>query len=155
MSDLSPELDRSALRVNQAAIVALLTLAFVGGWPWLVAAVAAVMAIGAAAGRPGFGVLYTHALRPAGWVRPDRVAEDPAPHRFAQALGAAMLLAATVALLAEHPLAGWALAWVVVALASLNLASGICVGCALHYALARLGVPGFARATRSRRGAGR
>jgi hypothetical protein len=148
MSELHPTLDRSALRVNQAVIVALLVLAFVGGWPWLVAGVAAVMAVGALTGRPGFGIVYSRFLRPAGWVRPERTAEDPAPHRFAQAFGSAMLVAATAALLGGQALAGWALVWIVVALAALNLGSGICVGCALHHRLARLGLPPFARGSR-------
>jgi hypothetical protein len=38
---------------------------------------------------------------------------------------------------------GWALSWIVVALAALNLFAGICVGCLMYYWLNRLGVPGF------------
>jgi hypothetical protein len=37
------------------------------------------------------------------------------------------------------------LAWAVIALALLNLVTGFCAGCAIHYRLARWGVRGFAR----------
>ena len=78
MTELYPALDRSALRVNQGSIVALLVLAFVGAWSWLVAGVAVVMAIGAATGRPGFALVYPRFLRPVGWVKPERAAEGAA-----------------------------------------------------------------------------
>jgi hypothetical protein len=41
---------------------------------------------------------------------------------------------------------GWALAWLVIALAALNLFLGFCAGCAIYYWLHRLNVPGFVKA---------
>ena len=40
-------------------------------------------------------------------------------------------------------LLGWALAWLVIGLAALNLFAGFCAGCAVYYWLNRLQVPGF------------
>ena len=131
-------IDRSALLTNQAAIALLLVISYFAAWPALAAAVALVMAIGTVRRRPGFRLLYTRLVRPAGWLRPDPVDEDAAPHIFAQGLGAAMLLAATAAFAAGLPLGGWALVGLVVGLAALNLITGFCAGCAVHYWLGRL-----------------
>jgi hypothetical protein len=136
-------IDRSALRTNQFIVVVLLVSAFVFAFPFLVALVAFVLLAGAAARRPGFGFVYARLVRPLGWLPPDPAEEGSAPHTFAQALGGAFLALAGGAFLARWNLAGWVLTWLVIALAVLNLASGICVGCLVHYRLARLGVPGF------------
>ncbi|MDR7512746.1 MAG: DUF4395 family protein, partial [Armatimonadota bacterium] len=67
------------------------------------------------------------------------VPDDPAPHRFAQGVGAAVLALATVAFAAGSPAAGWTLAALVGALALLNLTRGFCAGCFLYGWLVRLG----------------
>jgi uncharacterized membrane protein YhaH (DUF805 family) len=132
-------LDRTALRVNQAMIIALLAIGFVVNWPWLVVFVCAVMAVGTAIPSAAlFQRLYRDILRPAGLLRPDLHDEDAAPHRFAQGLGAAFLFAASVALLAGAPSIGWGLAGVVVVLAAINLLFGFCAGCFVYFQLERL-----------------
>ena len=60
-----------------------------------------------------------------------------------EGVGGAFLTVATIAFLLSSPLVGWVLTWIVIALASLNLFAGICVGCLMYYWLNRLGVPGF------------
>jgi hypothetical protein len=131
--------DRTALRVNQAAIITLLALAFVLNQPWLVAVVAAVMVLGTASPQLAlFQRLYRDLLRPAGLLRPDVHAEAAAPHRFAQGLGGAVLVAASAALFAGLSALGWSLALVVIALAAINLAFGFCAGCFLYFQLGRL-----------------
>lgn len=137
-------LDHAALRFNQAAIIAALAAAFVLDAPWLAALVGLVMAAGALLGRPGFLPLY-RALRAAGLLRPDVIADHAEPHRFAQALGAAVLLAAAGAFAVGWSAAGWGLAALVAGLAALNLFGGFCAGCALYYWLSRLHLPGFTR----------
>lgn len=133
------QVDRTALRVNQATIIALLVAAFLLDQPWLVALVAAVMVAGTASPRLAlFQRLYADVLRPAGLLRPDLRAEAAAPHRFAQGLGGGVLVAATAALLAGLSGLGWALALVVVALAGVNLVFGFCAGCFVYFQLARL-----------------
>lgn len=131
--------DRAALRTNQAFIIALLALAFVAAQPWLVAFVCAVMALGTALPQAAlFQRIYRDVLRPAGLLKPDVHEEDPAPHRFAQGMGAAVLLAASVALFAGAATLGWGLAFVVIALAAVNLFFGFCAGCFVYFQLARL-----------------
>ncbi len=136
--------DHSALRTNQAFIITLLALGFVLDQPLLVGAVALVMLVGTAWPRAAlFKRIYQHGLLPAGLVRPDVRPDHPEPHRFAQGVGGVVSLLGFVALLLGSPLVGWGLAWVVIALAALNLLAGWCAGCTLYYWLNRLGVPGF------------
>lgn len=142
---LTTHVDHSALRTNQACIILFVLAAYaLDAWP-LVAFVAAVMLLGTVIPSAGlFKALYSYALKPTGLARPDVRPDDPAPHRFAQGVGGVVMLVATLALVAGWSTTGWILAGVVVALASLNLFAGICVGCLLYLQLGRLGVPGFA-----------
>jgi hypothetical protein len=138
--------DHSALRVNQAAIISLLVLAFVLDNPWLAAFVALVMLLGTAVPSLAlFQQLYRRLLKPAGLVRPQVIADNPEPHRFAQGFGGVVVALAVAALLLNQPMVGWLLAWLVVALAALNLFFGFCAGCFVYYQLNRLGVPGFSK----------
>ena len=134
--------DHSALRANQAMIIALLGAAYVADAPWLATFVGAVMLLGSALGRPGFLDVY-RLLRAVRVLRPDVYQDHPEPHRFAQALGGLVLAGATAAFLTGIPIGGWILTWIVIALAGLNLFGGFCVGCAVYYWLARLKLPGF------------
>jgi hypothetical protein len=130
--------DRTALRVNQGFIVGLLALAFVLNQPWLAALVAAVMLAGTAApGAALFQQIYHRLLKPTGLLRPDVQAEDPAPHRFAQGLGGAVLTLGVLALFAGQVALGWGLVIVVIALAAINLAFGFCAGCFVYFQLQR------------------
>ena len=138
------KVDHSAIRTNQVFIIGLLVIAFVLDAKWLVAFVSAVMLIGTFFPNIAlFKAVYGYVLKPSKIVRPDVRRDNPEPHLFAQGVGGTVLLLATVAFLAGAPLVGWALSWLVVALAALNLFAGICVGCLMYYWLHRLGVPGF------------
>ncbi len=142
MNPMAPAFDRTALRFNQAVIVALLLVAYIIDLPWLVAVVAIVMALGAASPALAlFQRLYRDVLRPAGLLRPDIHHEDAAPHRFAQGMGAAVLILASGALLLGAPGVGWALALLVVALAAINLVFGFCAGCFIFFQIQRLRAP--------------
>lgn len=139
------KVDHSSLRVNQAFIILGLLAGFVFDVPWLVAAVAFIMLVGTAIGRPGFFFIYLGILRPARIVRPDVLADNPEPHRFAQGFGGVVAGLSAVLLFLGSAFAGWALSWLVIVLAALNLFVGFCVGCAVYYWLARIQVPGFAK----------
>jgi hypothetical protein len=133
------QVDRTALRVNQALIIMLLTIGFVLDQPWLVVFVFVVMAVGTALPQAAlFQRLYRDVLRPAGLLKPDLQAEDAAPHRFAQGMGAAVLLLARVGLFIGAQAVGWGLAFVVIALAAVNLFYGFCAGCFVYFQLQRL-----------------
>jgi hypothetical protein len=105
--------------------------------PWLLAFTGAVMAISVLGGPQYslFGRLFK-AIRPALHIKPGHP-EMVAPHRFAEAIGAGMLLAAAAFYFAGAESIGAVLALIVVALAALNAAAGICVGCQMYLLLKR------------------
>jgi hypothetical protein len=136
-----PRVDRTALKVNQFFIVALLVVAFVvGASPAglaLVLFVMLVMAVGTAFPQAGlFKAIYLYGLKPAGLLKPRIIAEDPVQHLFAQGMGAAVLLVASILLAAGAAIAGWALVWIVIALALVNLVFDFCTGCFIYTQLA-------------------
>ena len=137
--------DHAAIRTNQVFIIGLNILGFVLNEPRLVLLVTLVMLAGTLLRRPGFGIVYRLLLRPLGIVKPDVIADNPEPHRFAQGFGTVVMAAASIALYAGALSPGWGLVWLVTALAALNLFVGLCVGCAMYYWLNRLNVPGFDR----------
>ncbi|GAC1658856.1 MAG: hypothetical protein NVS9B1_19730 [Candidatus Dormibacteraceae bacterium] len=146
---MATTVDHSALKVNQAAIILTILVAFFGSAflrpaLLLIPLLAAVMLLGTF--RPElalFKQLYVHVLKPRGIVRPRPVVDNPAPHNFAQGLGGVFLLVASL-LLAFLPAAGLALALLVAVLAFINLAFGFCVGCQIYFLLGRAGVMGRA-----------
>jgi hypothetical protein len=137
-----PIVDVNALRTNQALIVASVVIAFVLGataGAWVLLGVAASLAIGAA--RPGYGpfqIFYREVLRSTGIVKPNPRPDDPAPHRFAQALGGTVLFLAALALFAGVDALGWVLAFVVLAPALVNLLFGFCAGCFIFLQINRI-----------------
>lgn len=137
-------IDRNALKTNQVTIVATVVIAFVLGTgigSWLITALALAMAVGVA--RPGSGPIqlaYRYALRDTGLIKPVLRPDDPAPHRFAQTLGAVFLALAAILLFAGASTLGWALAFIVLTLALVNLVFGFCAGCFMFLQLRRLGI---------------
>jgi hypothetical protein len=139
------KVDHSALKTNQIIIITLNVLAFVLNQPLLAAFVGAVMGLGALLKVPGFILVYKNVLKPLGWVKPDVLNDNPEPHRFAQFVGFLFMAGGSIALFLNATLFGWALVWIVAALAALNAFAGFCVGCAMYYWLVRLNVPGFSK----------
>jgi hypothetical protein len=139
------KVDHAALKTNQLSIILLNILAFILNQPLLAAFVALVMGLGSAFRAPGFGFVYWFILKPRGWMKPDVLADNPEPHRFAQFLGFLFMAGGSLALFFGANVIGWALVWIVVALAALNAFGGFCVGCAVYYWLARLRLPGFTK----------
>ena len=125
VSEQLGKVDHSSLRVNQAVIILALLAAFIFDLPWLTAAVALIMLVGT-------GIVKQHVL-----------ADNPEPHRFAQGIGGVVAAVSSALLFLGASAAGWALVWLVIVLASLNLFVGFCAGCAVYYWLNRMQVPGF------------
>jgi hypothetical protein len=144
--------DRRQLKVNQVCIIVLLLAAYLVGAASRPAAeiLTGVVLVSMLGGSlvPGmalFRQLYFRVLKPAGLVQPDVVQDDPTPHRFANGLGGVFVGLALLGLLAGATLAAWVLAWLVIALAALNFAFNICVGCIVFHQLERLHlIPGRA-----------
>ncbi len=137
--------DHNALRFNQALIIFFSVVGFIANSIWLVSLVGLIMLLGSLAGRPGFWFLYKGIAVRFGWIKPEVIADHPEPHRFAQTLGGLFLVGSGAAFLFEVTLLAWALCWVVIFLASLNLFAGFCVGCFVYYWLSRTGIPGFSK----------
>ena len=138
---MNTQVDHTALKVNQASIIALLILAFLFDQAWLVGLVSAVMLVGTLWPKAGlFKLFYAHVLKRAGILRPDIVADDPQPHLFAQGLGGVVLAASALALALGAAMLGWLLAGIVVALAAVNLLLHFCLGCFIYYQFARRGI---------------
>ncbi|MCG3207105.1 MAG: hypothetical protein FOGNACKC_00705 [Anaerolineae bacterium] len=136
------KVDTTALKFNQASIVTLTLLGFVLNQPWLVLLVGLVLAVGTI--WPGvalFKLVYSRLLKPAGLLKANVITDDPAPHQFAQGVGALFLLAASAFLFAlPGAVIGWVLAWIVIVLAAVNLIFDFCAGCFVYYQLDRLGL---------------
>ena len=137
--------DHGALRVNLIGIVVTILVAFVASavaWPavLLLPALAVVLLLGTVEPRLAlFKQFYFRVLKPRRIVESRPVEESPAPHNFAQGLGGAFLVLASVLLLVL-PVAGLALALLVSALAFVNLVFNYCLGCQIYYLLGRRGL---------------
>lgn len=138
--------DRSVLKVNQVILMAGLIAGYAVSLARPLASIALplfalMMLHGTAVPSQSLPrVLYLRLLKPRGLVRPRVVVEDPAPHRFAQLVGGVFLAAASVLALAGLLTAAWTLGWIVVALAFLNFAFDVCVGCIMYAQLVRAGL---------------
>lgn len=140
---MAPKLDAHLLKFSQAGVVLLTALAFVLQQPFVVAVAALILLMSALAPAISpFRLLYRWVALPLRLLRPRIVEDDPAPHRFAQGVGAAFLVAATITLFAlpAAPAIGWTLDLIVFALATLNLTVGFCAGCFVYFHLGRLGL---------------
>jgi hypothetical protein len=137
--------DRSVLKVGQAFIMGVNILAFALGfvlqvkYAWVLSTVVGLIMLGGIA-NPSLALFkrfYLGVLKPRGIVKPNVVQEDATPHQFAQGVGGAFLMFATLAFLAGAVEAGWVLVWIVVALAFVNFALDFCVGCQMYFQLDR------------------
>ena len=130
-------IDSRAPRTNQAVIGVLSLVAFLSDAEWLVALLAAQLAIGLTLGRRFClpCLLYFELIQPRFGEGP---IEDSRPPRFANMVGVAFLGAATLAFLLGASTLGWALALIVSALALLAAITGLCMGCEMYRLSARL-----------------
>ncbi len=134
--------DTHLIRFSQLWVVALTALGFAFAFRPLVVIGALALAVSAAAPNISpFRLLYRRVAVPLRLVQPRIVEDDPAPHRFAQAVGALFLVASSLVLyLTPAAPLGWALDLIVFVLAGINLTVGFCAGCFVYYHLGRLGL---------------
>jgi len=121
-------IDSRAPRTNQAVIGVLALVAVVTGWWWLLALLAAQLAIGLTFGRRYClpCLAYFELIQPRFGEGP---LEDSRPPRAANVVGLAVLTSASVAYAAGWTTAGAALGLLVAALALLAAVTGFCTGC--------------------------
>src|SRR5688572_28362701 len=121
-------IDARAPRFNQAVVgIVALVAVTVGPW-WLLALLAAQLAVGLTFGRRYClpCVAYFELVQPRFGEGP---LEDTRPPRFANMVGAAVLTASFTAFLTGFAVLGAALGLLVAALALLAAATGFCAGC--------------------------
>jgi hypothetical protein len=137
-----PRVDTHLAKFSQACTVLLSALAFLLNQPIIVLITAIILALAAIAPTVSpFRLLYRYIVLPLHLLRPRIVEDDPAPHRFAQGVGAAFLLASSFLLfLTSATAVGWTLDLIVFVLAGINLTVGFCGGCFVYYHLGRLGI---------------
>ncbi len=137
-----PRVDTNLGKFSQGCTVLLTALAFLLNQPVIVLLAAIVMTISALAPAASpYRLLYRSVVVPLGLLKPRVVEDDPAPHRFAQGVGAVFLIAATLVLFLTHAtVLGWTLDLIVFVLAGINLTVGFCAGCFVYYHLGRLGL---------------
>ncbi len=133
--------DHNAIKFSQVSTTVVIVLAFLSDSGWLVGLLALILIASTAGPQWGaFRLLYDRVVRPLGWIRPNVLADDPAPHRFAQGVGATVLVFSVVAIALGAPLLGWGLAWLVGILALVNVLFDFCVGCFIYHQLRRFGL---------------
>lgn len=138
----SLQVDAHLLKFSQGSVVVLTALAFIFAQPWLVVLAALALTVSALFPAAGpFRWLYRGVVLPSHLWKPRVVEDDPAPHRFAQTIGAIFLIAASLVLVLTHLVVlGWILDLIVFVLAGINLTVGFCAGCFVYYHLGRLGL---------------
>ena len=121
-------IDSRAPRFNQATIGLLSVLAVATGWWWLLAVLAAQLAVGLTLGRRFClpCLAYFELVQPRFG---EGALEDSRPPRFANLVGAVFLAGATAAYAAGLATVGAILGGLVAGLALLAAATGFCTGC--------------------------
>ena len=137
-----PRVDTHLAKFSQAGTVLLSALAFVLNQPIIVVIAAIILLLSALAPSISpFRLVYRYVVIPMHLMRTRVVEDDPAPHRFAQGVGAAFLIASSLILyLTSATALGWTLDLIVFVLAGINLTVGFCAGCFVYYHLGRIGV---------------
>ena len=138
----SPRVDTHLAKFSQGCIVVLTALAFLLFQPVIALITGVCMALSALfpAASP-FRLLYRGVVIPLHLWKPRLIEDDPAPHRFAQGVGAIFLIAASIVLfLTKATPLGWTLDLIVFVLAAINLTTGFCAGCLVYYYLGRAGL---------------
>jgi len=142
LATATPRVDTHLAKFSQASVAVLTALAFIFNQPVIVFITALIMVIAALTPAVSpFKLVYKWVVLPLHLLKPRIVEDDPAPHRFAQGIGAAFLIASSIVFFLVHaPIAGWTLDLIVFVLSAINFTVGFCAGCFVYYHLGRLGL---------------
>jgi hypothetical protein len=137
-----PRVDTHLAKFSQACTVLLTGLAFLLSQPVIVPITAILLVLAAIVPSVSpYRLLYRGIILPLHLLRPRIVEDDPAPHRFAQGVGATLLIASALVLfLTKATAVGWPLDLLLFVLSGINLTVGFCAGCFVYYHLGRLGL---------------
>jgi hypothetical protein len=137
MTAPSPQIDVRAPRFAAAVTAVVLAVALLTGSGWLVAAQAAVFAIGAVGGLriSPYGLLFRVLVAPR--LGPVREREPEAPPRFAQLVGLLFAVVGAAGYLLGAPVLGAVATGFALVAALLNAVTGFCLGCELYQIVRR------------------
>lgn len=138
MTQIDPRGNRFAATLTTAVLAAVLLVAPSPLALVLLAAQTAVFAVGALAGvqRSPYAWLFRTLVRPR--LAPPTETEDPAPPRFAQAVGLGFAVVALVGYLSGATLLGAIATGFALGAAFLNAAFGFCLGCEVYLLVRRI-----------------
>ena len=130
-------IDPRGPRFGAAVTAVVLVIVLITGSTWLLAAQAAVFAVGAAFGLryAPYGLLYRWLAKPR--LGPPSVLEAEAPPRFAQGVGLVFALAGVAGYAAGITVLGVVATAAALAAAFLNAAFGFCLGCETYLIIRR------------------
>ena len=137
---MKEKLDKTSLKFNQGCIVIFTGTAFLFNIYWLAAFVGVVLLIDTIIPGTGlFKLLYKYIVKPLKILHPDISNESKTPHQFAQGLGGSLLLLSFILLqYFGSAFWGWALSFVVISLAFVNLTLDFCAGCFIYFQIQRI-----------------
>ena len=138
MTAPSREIDVRGPRFTAWVTAVVLAAGLLTASGWLVAAQAAVFAVGAFAGLryAPYGVLFRVLVAPR--LGPVREREPEAPARFAQLVGLVFAVVGAAGYLSGAPLVGAVATGLALVAALLNAATGLCLGCELYLTVRRV-----------------
>lgn len=139
-------IDRNGHRWGAAISAVILYVGLIFDWHWVAPVVCVVLGVGVAFGLrySPLGATYRFAKRTFKLDIPVEPEEEPPP-RFAQLMGFAFLLVASLGFYSiENAALGWTFTMIVAALQTLLAATGICVGCEVYLVGKRLSAKGAA-----------
>ncbi len=135
------KVDTTALKSNQVGIITFALLGFILNQPYLILFVGLVLALGTIIPQAAlFKQIYQLLLKPKGLLKPTIIDDDPTPHQFSQGIGALFLLTSSALLILGNGSLGWALVWIVIVLAAVNVFFNFCAGCFIYLQLDKAGL---------------
>jgi hypothetical protein len=132
------QIDVRGPRFGAWVTTVVLAVVLITGWWPLLAAQAVVFAVGALAGlrRAPYGLVFRYLVAPR--LGPVTEREDPAPPRFAQAVGLAFAVIGVVGYATGLTALGVVATALALVAALLNAAVGFCLGCEMYLLLRRV-----------------
>lgn len=140
MDEIVEKIDNTALKFNQGSIVFFTGLAFLLNVYWLVAVVGIILLLDTVVTGTGlFKLFYKVVVKPLGILKPNIIEESKTPHQFAQGMGGIFLLISFSFLqFFGLTVLGWALSFIVIALAFVNLTANFCAGCFIYFQIQKI-----------------
>ncbi len=139
--------DQKQIKFNMAVTAILLALAYLLN-SWIPVAVAITCQFAGSFGLSfaPYRLLYIGLIVPSGLIKPKKIPDNHAPHRFAAFVGGLFNVIGLVLILLGFDIIGWVFVGIVFVLSILNLFLAFCAGCFMYYMLNKFGVPGFKHA---------